>query len=161
MIMAYRQSAATLNLLRAFAQGGYANLTMCISGCSASSRTARRRALSGAGRPDFRDAGLHAGLRHDAGQSPQLRETDFFTSHEALLLGYEQALTRIDSHLGRLVRRPPATCCGSATAPASRHAHVEFPRHQEPDRPQMRPVLDPDELLTLIDILNPATRPAV
>jgi hypothetical protein len=64
-IMAYRQSAATLNLLRAFARAATPISTTCTSGCSASSRTARRPSATGqAGRPDLRDHGLHEGHRH-------------------------------------------------------------------------------------------------
>ena len=50
--------------------------------------------------------------------APQLRETDFYTSHEALLLGYEEAMTRVDRPPAPVTRR--RICCGSATGPASR-----------------------------------------
>jgi 3-deoxy-7-phosphoheptulonate synthase len=78
------------------------------------------------------------GLTRD--NTPSLRETKFYTSHEALLLGYEEALTRATRSPATSTPRP-ATCCGSATAPASpRHAHVEyFCRHPQPDRRQVRP----------------------
>jgi hypothetical protein len=65
LVRAYNQSAATLNLLRAFAQGGYADLHRCISGRWDSGQFAARRALCRAGRPDRRDAIFHARLRCD------------------------------------------------------------------------------------------------
>ena len=55
----------------------------------------------------------------DPESHPELRTTDFYTSHEGLLLGYEQAMTRLDFDHRRLVRHLRRTCCGSAIAPAS------------------------------------------
>ena len=95
MLQAYNQSAATLNLLRAFAQGGYADLHQVHQWkLRLRRRLAAGRALRGARRPHRRGARLHGGLRPDRETVPQLRETDFYTSHEALLLPYEEALTR-------------------------------------------------------------------
>ena len=102
MIQAFSQSAATLNLLRAFAQGGYADLHRVHSWnqgfvaaepgrASATSELADRLTET----LDFMAA---CGLTSET--TPQIRETDLFTSHEALLLPYEQALTRIDSTTG-------------------------------------------------------------
>jgi 3-deoxy-7-phosphoheptulonate synthase len=90
-----------------------------------------------------------------------MRETDFYTSHEALLLPYEQALTRIDS-------APPASwydCSAHMLWIGDRTrqpdgAHVEFLRGvQEPDRPEMRPVDWSRRPDALIDILNPENEP--
>ena len=103
-IMAYRQSAATLNLLRAFAMGGYANLDnvhqWMLGFVKESPQAERYRKLADriSETMDFMKA---IGITPES--NPSLRETDFFTSHEALLLGYEQALTRVDLDLGRLV----------------------------------------------------------
>ncbi len=100
-LMAYRQSAATLNLLRAFAQGGYANLEhvhkWTLGFLRGSPAWERYQALADriTETLDFMRA---CGINADT--APQLRTTDFFTSHEALLLGYEQALTRVDSTSG-------------------------------------------------------------
>ena len=98
MVRAYNQSAATLNLLRAFAQGGYADLHQVNAGTSTSSPTApgasaTRTSPTGSTRrwTSWRPA---ASPRRP---TPQIRETNFFTSHEALLLHYEEALTRVDS----------------------------------------------------------------
>ena len=100
--MAYRQSAATLNLLRAFASGGYADLTRVhewtmgfmkdSTGLLRASRNWRARSTT---RIEFMRA---LGLTPE--NTPSLRETKFYTSHEALLLGYEEALTRRDSITG-------------------------------------------------------------
>ena len=100
-IMAYRQSAATLNLLRAFAMGGYANLEnvnqWMLGFVKDSPQAERYRKLADriSETMDFMKA---IGITSE--NHANLRETDFFTSHEALLLGYEQALTRVDSTSG-------------------------------------------------------------
>jgi 3-deoxy-7-phosphoheptulonate synthase len=98
--MAYRQSAATLNLLRAFARAAMPTSTTSTSGCSASSRIQPAgRALSRSWPTASPRPWTSCGLGITRKQSA-LRETDFYTSHEALLLGYEQALTRVDSTSG-------------------------------------------------------------
>ncbi len=92
---AYRQSAATLNLLRAFATGGYANLSNAhqwmLSFVKDSPQSKRYQDLANrlTEALDFMRA---CGI--DPEVHPEMRTTDFFTSHEALLLGYEQAFTR-------------------------------------------------------------------
>src|ERR1700719_2195631 len=101
MVQAYSQSAATLNLLRAFAQGGYANLHRVHAwnqdfGAN-SPQGERYQALADrlTETLNFMAAcGLHSAT------TPQIRETEFYTSHEALFLAYEEALTRIDSTTG-------------------------------------------------------------
>jgi 3-deoxy-7-phosphoheptulonate synthase len=98
---AYRQSAATLNLLRAFATGGYANLSNAhqwmLSFVKDSPQSKRYQDLADrlTEALDFMRA---CGI--DPEVHPEMRTTDFFTSHEALLLGYEQAFTRVDSTTG-------------------------------------------------------------
>ena len=96
MVQSYNQSAATLNLLRAFAQGGYADLHKVHQwnlGFVAGASGARYKELCA--HIDETLAFMEAcGLTSET--TPQIRETDFFTSHEALLLPYEQALTRVD-----------------------------------------------------------------
>ncbi len=110
MEMAYRQSAATLNLLRAFAQGGYANLdnvhSWMLGFVEDSPQGHRYRALAD------RISELLEFMRAcgvSAESTPQLQSTDLYTSHEALLLGYEQAFTRIDSLTGEPTTPRPAT----------------------------------------------------
>jgi len=121
MIQAHNQSAATLNLLRAFAQGGYANLhkvhewTLDFVADSPLGERYRDMADRLAETLAFMAA---CGLTPES--TPQIRETDFFTSHEALLLHYEEALTRVDSTTGDWYGTTPRlTCCGSATVPAN------------------------------------------
>ena len=139
---AFRQSAATLNLLRAFATGGYANLEnvhrWMLGFVKDSPFSERYQEL--ADRITETLAFMRAiGLNPEA--SPELRATDFYTSHEALLLGYEQAMTRLELDLGRLLRdlRPHGVDRRPHARPRRRACRI-LPRGEEPDRPQMRPV---------------------
>ncbi|MEL6375423.1 MAG: 3-deoxy-7-phosphoheptulonate synthase class II, partial [Pseudomonadota bacterium] len=161
-IEAYRQSAATLNLIRAFAQGGFADLervhAWTLGFVSDSSQAAHYREI--ADRISETLAFMRAcGIT--SANTPQLRGTEFYTSHEALLLGYEEALTRQDSTdanawyatsghmvwIGDRTRQPD-------------HAHVEYCRGiNNPLGFKCGPSLDADGLLRLIDILNPANDP--
>ncbi|MDT3376095.1 3-deoxy-7-phosphoheptulonate synthase class II [Labrys neptuniae] len=158
---AYRQSAATLNLLRAFASGGYANLAhvhqWMLGFVKDSPQSSKYQALAEriTETLDFmRACGIDPELH------PEMRITDFYTSHEALLLGYEQAMTRIDSTSGD----PYATSghfvwIGDRTRQLD-HAHVEFFRGvKNPIGLKCGPSLKPDELIKLIDILNPENEP--
>ena len=101
LLQAYAQSAATLNLLRAFASGGYADLhnvhrwTLGFIAGNAAGERYKALAERIGETLDFMEA---CGIT--PASVPQLRTTEFYTSHEALLLGYEQALTRIDSTTG-------------------------------------------------------------
>jgi 3-deoxy-7-phosphoheptulonate synthase len=101
MIQAFSQSAATLNLLRAFAQGGYADLHRVHSWnqgfVSNSPQGERYRELADR-LTETLDFMAACGLTSET--TPQIRETDLFTSHEALLLPYEEAMTRVDSTTG-------------------------------------------------------------
>jgi 3-deoxy-7-phosphoheptulonate synthase len=97
-LQAYRQSAATLNLLRAFAQGGYANLASVqqwMLGSLKDSPQARR--YTELAERIYDALGFMQACGLDLESHPELRTTEFYTSHEALLLGYEQAMTREDS----------------------------------------------------------------
>ncbi|WP_319568479.1 class II 3-deoxy-7-phosphoheptulonate synthase [Cohaesibacter marisflavi] len=157
MIMAYRQSAATLNLLRAFAQGGYANLdhvhqwTMDFLKDSPQGPRYRELADRITEAMDFMRA---CGV--EPSKTESLRSTDFFTSHEALLLGYEQAFTRVDSTTGlHYATSGHMLWIGDRTRQID-HAHVEFFRGIEnPIGLKCGPSMTPDELLRLIDVLNP------
>ena len=139
---AYRQSAATLNLLRAFATGGYANLENVhrwMLGFVKDSPQSGRYEEIAERITETLDFMRAIGLDPEA--HPEMRATDFYTSHEALLLGYEQAMTRVDSTIGRLVRHlGPHDLDRRPHAPARPRPCRILPRHQEPDRPQMRPV---------------------
>jgi 3-deoxy-7-phosphoheptulonate synthase len=160
-IMAYRQSAATLNLLRAFAQGGYANLDhvhkWTLGFLKDSPAFERYQALADriSEALDFMRA---CGINPDT--APQLRVTDFFTSHEALLLGYEQAMTRVDSTSGDwYCTSGHMLWIGDRTRQPD-HAHVEFCRGiKNPIGLKCGPSLKSDELIRLIDILNADNEP--
>jgi 3-deoxy-7-phosphoheptulonate synthase len=160
-IMAYRQSAATLNLLRAFATGGYANLEhvhrwtlgfVKDSPSSAQYQELADRITEAMG--FMRACGINPDTAH------QLRQTEFYTSHEALLLGYEEALTRIDSTSGDWYDTSGHMVWIGDRTRQPDHAHVEFCRGiKNPIGLKCGPSLPADELLELIDILNPDNDP--
>ena len=91
---------------------------------------------------------------------PQLRETDFYTAHEALLLNYEEAMTRVDSTTGDWYDTSSHLLWIGDRTRQPDHAHVEFLRGvNNPIGMKCGPSLDPEELIRLIDILNPANEP--
>jgi 3-deoxy-7-phosphoheptulonate synthase len=156
-IMAYRQSAATMNLLRAFAQGGYANLenvhkwTLGFLKDSPAFEQYQDLADRLSETLSFMKA---VGITADS--APQLRATDFYTSHEALLLGYEQALTRVDSTSGDWYATSGHMLWIGDRTRQPDHAHIEFCRGvKNPIGLKCGPSLKPDELIKLIDALNP------
>src|SRR5262245_60251808 len=160
-IMAYRQSAATLNLLRAFAMGGYANLghvhRWTLGFLKDSPAAQRYQALADRITETLefmRACGINAET------TPQLRTTEFFTSHEALLLGYEQALTRVDSTSGDWYATSGHMLWIGDRTRQPDHAHVEFCRGvKNPVGLKCGPTLKPEELIRLIDLLNPDNEP--
>ena len=97
----------------------------------------------------------------DAEAHPELRATDFYTSHEALLLGYEQALTRLEFDVGRLLRDMPVTSSGSATEPASLVERISSiaGESENPIGLKCGPSLGPEEMLRLVDVLDPDGEP--
>ena len=156
-IEAYRQSAATLNLLRAFAQGGYANLGSVhqwMLGFVKDSPQSRRYMELADRISEALDFMRACGL--DLESHPELRTTEIYTSHEALLLGYEEAMTRVDSTSGDwYCTSGHLLWIGDRTRQAN-HAHVEFCRGiKNPLGLKCGPSLHVDELLRLIDVLNP------
>lgn len=159
--MAYRQSAATLNLLRAFAQGGYANLDhvhqwmLGFVGESPQGHRYQELADRISETMDFMRA---CGV--DADTVPQLRSTDFFTSHEALLLGFEQAMTRVDSTSGNWYATSGHMVWVGDRTRQPDHAHIEYCRGiKNPIGLKCGPSLSPEGLIELIDILNPDNEP--
>jgi 3-deoxy-7-phosphoheptulonate synthase len=161
LVQAYNQSAATLNLLRAFAQGGYADLhkvhQWTLGFVAGSPQAARYRDL--ANRLDEALAFMEAcGLTAET--APQIRETDFFTSHEALLLNYEQAMTRVDSTSGDWYDTSSHLLWIGDRTRQINGAHVEFLRGiANPVAVKAGPSVDPEEMIRLIDALNPANEP--
>ena len=156
-IAAYRQSAATLNLIRAFSMGGFADLNRVHQwtlGFLKDSPQAERYGELAQHITDTLEFMRACGITPET--TDQLRTVNFYTSHEALLLGYEQALTRIDSTSGDwYATSGHMVWIGDRTRQPD-HAHVEFCRGIEnPIGMKCGPSLDPDELIELIDILNP------
>jgi 3-deoxy-7-phosphoheptulonate synthase len=159
--MAYRQSAATLNLLRAFASGGYANLDhvhqWMLGFVADSPQRERYEALAD---QISQTMNFMRAIGIDPESHPELRQTDFFTSHEALLLGFEQALTRVDSTSGDWYATSGHMIWVGDRTRQPDHAHVEFCRGvKNPLGLKCGPSSEPDGLLRLIDILNPANEP--
>lgn len=160
-IEAYRQSAATLNLLRAFAQGGYANLASVhqwMLGFVKDSPQSKRYMELADRISEALEFMRACGL--DLESHPELRTTDIYTSHEALLLGYEEAMTRVDSTSGDwYCTSGHMLWIGDRTRQPD-HGHVEFCRGvKNPIGLKCGPSLKADELLRLIDILNPDNEP--
>jgi 3-deoxy-7-phosphoheptulonate synthase len=159
--MVYRQSAATLNLLRAFAQGGFANLEnvhQWMLGFISDSPQAERYEALAQRISETMDFMRAVGINSE--NNTQLRETDFYTSHEGLLLGYEEALTRVDSTSGDWYATSGHMIWIGDRTRQPDHAHVEYCRGvKNPLGLKCGPSLDPDELLTLIDLLNPENEP--
>ncbi len=158
---AYRQSAATLNLLRAFATGGYANLENAhrwmLGFVKDSPQSGRYQELADR---ITETLGFMRAIGLDPESHPELRQTDIYTSHEALLLGYEQALTRVDSTTGdHYDTSGHMIWIGDRTRQPD-HAHIEFCRGvKNPIGLKCGPSLKSDELIRLIDMLNPANEP--
>jgi 3-deoxy-7-phosphoheptulonate synthase len=161
MIQAFSQAAATLNLLRAFAQGGFADLhrvhrwNLGFVEKSAEGQRYQELADRLADTLGFMEA---CGLTSET--TPQIRETDFFTSHEALLLGYEQALTRVDSLTGEWYDCSAHMLWVGDRTRQTDNAQVEFLRGvRNPVGMKCGPSLEPDDLLRNIDLLNPDNEP--
>lgn len=159
LMQAYHQATASLNLLRAFAQGGFADVHQVhqwnLDFIANSALSEKYQQL--ATRIDETLAFMRAcGLDN----APQLREASFFTAHEALLLNYEQAFVRQDSLTGRWYDcSAHMLWIGDRTRQLD-GAHVEFMRGIEnPIGVKVGPSMDPDELIRLLDALNPDNDP--
>lgn len=157
MMAAYNQATASLNLLRAFAQGGFADLHQInrwtLDSMAGSPATARYHDM--AARIEDSLAFMRAcGL--ESSKVGALKETSFYTSHEALLLWYEEALTRQDSLTGKTYDLSAHMLWIGDRTRQPDHAHVEFLSGVEnPIGIKAGPTTDPDELLQLLEILNP------
>jgi 3-deoxy-7-phosphoheptulonate synthase len=158
MVQAYGQAAATLNLIRAFANGGYANLrqvhrwTLDHIGSSPWGAKFAETADRIGEALDFMEA---CGVNPES--VPQLQGTSFYTSHEALLLPYEQALTRRDSLTGDWYDCSAHMLWIGDRTRFEGSAHVEFLRGVgNPIGMKCGPSLEPDALLQMLDTLNPA-----
>ncbi|MSO65942.1 MAG: 3-deoxy-7-phosphoheptulonate synthase class II [Alphaproteobacteria bacterium] len=161
MMQSYAQAAATLNLIRAFSHGGYSALRRVhnwnLGFVENSPQGERYRELAGriTESLDFMEA---CGLTAET--TPVLRETDFYTSHEALHLGYEQAMTRVDSTSGDWYDTSAHLLWIGDRTRQLDGAHVEFLRGvANPLAFKAGPSLAPADLLRLLDTLNPANAP--
>ena len=161
MLRGYSQAAATLNLLRAFAQGGYANLhqvhrwTHDFMGRSPWAKKYAETADRIGEALDFMEA---CGISPDT--VPQLSQTTFYTSHEALLLPFEQAMTRQDSLTGDWYDTSAHMLWIGDRTRFEGSAHVEFLRGiGNPIGVKCGPSLEPDALLRMLDTLNPGRVP--
>ncbi len=161
MEFGYFQSASTLNLLRAFASGGYADLHEVhrwnLDFAARSPLAARYQDL--AHRID-ETLSFMAACGMTSTTTRDMRETDFYISHEALLLPYEQALTRIDSTTGDWYGcSAHFLWIGDRTRQVD-GAHVEFLRGvKNPLGMKIGPTQEPDDLLRILERLNPANEP--
>ncbi len=158
MLRAYNQAAATQNLIRAFARGGFADLhkvhrwNLDFARGSASDKRYEELADKISQALSFMEA---CGIRSE--NTPNINQTVLYSSHEALLLNYEEALTRKDSLTDRWYDcSAHMLWIGDRTRQID-GAHVEFLRGVEnPIGIKAGPTANPEELIRVIDILNPS-----
>jgi 3-deoxy-7-phosphoheptulonate synthase len=158
MLRACHYSAATLNLCRAFTQGGYADLRQVHAWntdfVAASPAGQRYEAL--AAEIDRALTFMHAGGTDPAA----FRTVEFYSSHEALLLEYERAMTRIDSRTGLPYDTSAHFPWIGERTRALDGAHVEFFRHvRNPVGVKLGPSTTPQDALALVAALNPGNEP--
>lgn len=161
LIRAYHQASSTLNLLRAFAKGGYADLNRVhgwnLDFVADSPLKERYEQLASAIDDALR---FMAACGVTSETVPAIRQTDFYTSHEALHLNYEQAMTREDSLTGDWYDTSAHFLWIGARTHQEDHAQIEFVRGlKNPLGLKCSPTLEPDELMRLIDVLNPEDIP--
>ncbi|MCX7584864.1 class II 3-deoxy-7-phosphoheptulonate synthase [Phenylobacterium sp. 58.2.17] len=161
LLQAYGQSASTLNLLRAFAGGGYADLynihRWTLGFVADSPQGAKYRELS----EKISEAlTFMAAIGVTPESQPDLHRVEFFTSHEALLLGFEEAMTRVDSTSGEWYDTSAHLVWIGERTRQLDGAHIEFFRGiKNPIGVKCGPTMEPDDLLRLIDVLNPKNEP--
>lgn len=161
MLQAYSQAAATLNLLRAFATGGYADLHRVhrwnmdfVADSPQGERFAGLAKRIGEALAFMEACGISAESNH------AIRQTDLFTSHEALLLGYEQAFSRVDSTSGDWYDTSAHMLWIGDRTRQFDGAHVEFLRGvANPIGMKVGPTMQPDALEPLLNKLNPENEP--
>ncbi|MDP2740676.1 MAG: 3-deoxy-7-phosphoheptulonate synthase class II [Pseudorhodobacter sp.] len=160
MLQAYTQAAASLNLLRAFSTGGYADIHRVqswISGFTAEDDAERYREIA-TRISDAMEFMAAAGVTSDTAH--ELGTVDFYTSHEALLLEYEESLCRIDSTTGLPVAGSGHMLWIGDRTRQPEGAHVDFCRGvQNPIGLKCGPSLKTDDLKILLEKLNPENEP--
>jgi 3-deoxy-7-phosphoheptulonate synthase len=161
LVRAYHQSASTLNLLRAFAKGGFADLSRAhawnLEFLDASPEGRRYEALAA---EIDRALRFMAACGIDLDGEAKLHEVDFYTSHEALILGYEEALTRLDSLTDQWYDCSAHLLWIGERTHQLDGAHVQF--HAGIENPigvKLGPAATVEEVLALCEQLNPERRP--
>jgi 3-deoxy-7-phosphoheptulonate synthase len=161
LLKAYGQSASTLNLLRAFAGGGYADLYNIhrwnLGFVEGSPQGARYRELAD---KISETLAFMAAIGVTPETQAELHRVEFFTCHEALLLGFEEAMTRVDSTSGDWYDTSAHLVWIGERTRQPDGAHVEYCRGiKNPVGLKVGPTLEADELLRLIELLNPEDEP--
>jgi 3-deoxy-7-phosphoheptulonate synthase len=161
LVQAYHQSASTLNLLRAFTKGGFADLNRVHAWTQefvgASPEGQRYEQLA---REIDMAMGFMRACGVDTENNTMLREVDVFTSHEALILGYEEALTRQDSLTGEWYDCSAHMLWIGERTRQLDGAHVEFLRGVgNPIGCKIGPSATPEWVIELCEKLNPAQIP--
>ena len=161
LLKAYHQSSATLNLLRAFANGGYADLynihKWTLGFVAGSPQGERYRALS---EKISETLSFMSAIGVTPESQPQIRQVDFFTSHEALLLNFEQAMTRVDSTSGDWYDTSAHMLWIGERTRQLDGAHVNYMKGiKNPIGVKCGPTMEPDDVVRLIDALNPEAIP--
>jgi 3-deoxy-7-phosphoheptulonate synthase len=161
MVQAYNQSASTLNLIRAFAQGGFADLHRVHQwnmGFVSDGDIGERYKDMAERLDESLNFMAACGLTSET--APQLKETEFYTSHEALLLRYEEAMTRVDSLTGEWYDTSAHMLWVGERTRQLDNAHLEFLSGiANPIGAKVGPTTEPDYLIELIDRLNPENEP--
>ncbi len=160
MLRAYTQAVASLNLLRAFSKGGYADVQQVhgwTMGFTETEEAERYRAMAeriSESLSFMRAAGVSGDTAH------ALRSVDFYVSHESLLLEYEEALTRVDSMTGQVVAGSGHMIWIGDRTRQPDGAHVEFARGViNPIGLKTGPSTTAEDLKLLIETLNPENEP--
>ena len=161
LLKAYGQSSSTLNLLRAFAGGGYADLynihRWTLGFVADSPQGARYKELA---EKISESLTFMAAIGVTPDTHPEMHRVEFFTSHEALLLGYEEAMTRVDSTSGDWYDTSAHMLWIGERTRQLDGAHVQFMKGiKNPIGIKCGPTMEADDLLRLIDVLNPANEP--
>ncbi len=161
LLKAYNQSSSTLNLLRAFAGGGYADLynihRWTLGFVADSPQGARYKELA---EKISESLTFMAAIGVTPDTHPEMHRVEFFTSHEALLLGYEEAMTRVDSTSGDWYDTSAHMLWIGERTRQLDGAHIHFMKGvKNPIGLKCGPTMEADDLLRLIDVLNPANEP--
>jgi len=157
MVRGYHTAASTLNLVRAFTQGGFADLRQVHSwnrGFAANPANQRYEGLA-------REIDRAVKFMEAAGADfDELKRVEFYTAHEALLMEYERAMTRIDSRNGTPVDTSAHFVWVGERTRQLDGAHLDFvSRIRNPIGVKVGPTMAPDELERLIDLVDPEREP--